>query len=209
MNKPHRKPQDDTRPDASGNAPQDHADETASPSNPGSNEATEKVRELSVKEQLEAALAERDANRDSWLRAQAELENYRKRVQREAEEMRQYQALPLSRDLLPVLDNLRRALQAAERSPNIQELVDGVRLVTKQFEDALAKHGLTPIDAAGKPFDPNLHQALQQIPSAEHPPMTVLSELERGYVLKDRVVRPTSVIVSQAPPSESVARQDE
>lgn len=161
----------------------------------------EPVRELSYKEQIEAAVAERDANRDNWLRAQAELENYRRRVQKEIEEVRQYQSLPLARDLLPALDNLHRAIQAGETSQNISELVEGVRMVAKQVDDSLAKHNIKPIDAAGKPFDPNLHQAIQQVSSAEHPPMTVLNEVERGYVLKDRVVRPSIVIVSQSPPA--------
>ncbi|MGE3314233.1 MAG: nucleotide exchange factor GrpE [Planctomycetaceae bacterium] len=165
----------------------------------------EPVRDLSLKEQLEATAAERDANRDNWLRAQAELENYRRRAQREAEEMRQYQSLPLARDLLPALDNLHRALAAAETSQNVADLVEGIRMVAKQCDDALGKHGIKPIDAAGKPFDPNLHQAIQQLPSAEHPPMTVLNEVERGYVLKDRVVRPSVVIVSQGPPTDAPA----
>jgi molecular chaperone GrpE len=186
-------PEDDPRGDA--------AEEAARDDSPDGAADVEPVRELSFKEQLEAAAAERDANRDSWLRAQAELENYRRRVQREIEEMRQYQSLPLARDLLPALDNLHRALQAAEKSKNVSDLVEGVRMVTKQIDDALGKHGIKPIDAAGKPFDPNLHQAIQQIPSAEHPPMTVLNEVERGYVLGDRVVRPSVVIVSQTPPS--------
>lgn len=189
MTKPGPQPDDDPR----RNAPEGELDGDAA--------EVEPIRQLSLKEQLEAALAERDANRDGWLRAQAELENYRRRVQREAEEMRQYQSLPLARDLLPALDNLQRALQAAENSKNVADLVEGVKMVAKQFDDALARHGIKPIDAAGKPFDPNLHQAIQQFPSAEHPPMTVLNEVERGFTLKDRVVRPSTVIVSQAPPN--------
>ena len=205
MNRPKGKHRDDAPREPSQTAPrhQNEAAETA----PEISQETETARDLSLQEQLEAALAERDANRDSWLRAQAELENYRKRVQREAEELRQYQALPLSRDLLPALDNLRRAIQAAEKSPNVEELVTGVRLVARQFDEALARHGITLIDAVGKPFDPNLHQALQQVPSAEHPPLTVLAEVERGYLLKERVVRPSCVIVSQAPPADSAASQ--
>ncbi len=208
MNRPKGNKPNDLPPESAGNPSDDASSEkTARDDSAGaeaaSNSGTEKVRDLSLKEQLEAALAERDANRDSWLRTQAELENYRKRVQREADETRQYQAMNLSRDLIPVLDNLRRALAAAEKAPNVEELVRGVQMVERQFEDALGRHGVKPIEAIGKPFDPNLHQALQQLPSAEHPPMTVLNELERGYILKDRVVRPSSVIVSQAPPAAS------
>ncbi len=154
---------------------------------------------LSLREQLEAARAERDANYNLYLRAQAELQNYRKRVQKEADEMRTYQSLPLGRDLLPALDNLHRALAAAETSKNIDKLLEGIRLVAKQIEAALSRHQIVPIDAAGKPFDPNFHQAVQHMPTAEHPPMTVMHEVERGFTLQDRVVRPASVIVAQAP----------
>lgn len=149
--------------------------------------------------QLKAALAERDANQQNWLRAQADLENYRKRTQKEIEQDRQYRALPLARDLLPGLDNLHRALDAARTSKDLQKLVDGVQMVVKQFDDILARHSIVPIEAVGKPFDANLHQALQQVPTADKPPMTVLSEYERGYTLYDRVVRPSTVIVSSAP----------
>jgi molecular chaperone GrpE len=154
---------------------------------------------ISLMDQLEAARAERDANYDLYLRSQAELQNYRKRAQKEAEEMRQYQALPIARDLLPAFDNLHRALAAAEGSGNVKDLVNGVKLVAKQIEAALGRHDIVPIDSAGKPFDPNLHQAIQQVPTDEHPPMTVVQEVERGFTLKDRVVRPSTVIVSTAP----------
>jgi molecular chaperone GrpE len=151
-----------------------------------------------LREQLEAVRAERDANRDNWLRTQAELENYRKRVQREMDEARRYQVLPLARDVLPVLDNLRRAVAAAEEAGDTAGLIDGVRLVLKQLEDALARHEVKPIEAVGQPFDPNQHEALQQVPSAEQPPLTVLQEYQRGYRLHDRVIRPSQVVVSKA-----------
>ena len=172
---------------------------------------TDETANLSLREQLEAARAERDTNYDLYLRTQAELQNYRRRVQRESEEFRQYQALPLARDLLPALDNLHRALAAAETSKNIDELVKGVSMVAKQIENALSRHQVVAIEAAGKPFDPNLHQALQHVPSAEHPPMTVVQEVERGFTLKDRVVRPATVIVAKPPanPNEEAATDAE
>jgi molecular chaperone GrpE len=149
--------------------------------------------------ELAAALAERDDNFQRFLRSQAELENYRKRVQRERDEDRRYAALPLVRDLLPAIDNLHRALEAAKAGGNVGDLTQGIDLVLKQLDDVLARHGAKPIDAVGKPFDPNLHAALTQVPTSEHPPLTVLQEVERGYVLHDRVVRPSRVIVSAAP----------
>jgi molecular chaperone GrpE len=158
---------------------------------------------------VQALVAERDANYDRWLRAQAELENLRRRTQKEADETRKYAALPFVRDLLPGLDNLGRAIAAAQSSRNCDELIQGVELVYRQLGDVLARHGLVPIEAVGKPFDPNRHEAVQQVPSVAHPPMTVLDEAERGYVLHDRVVRPSRVVVSSAPPQHPPAGDDE
>ena len=182
---------------------------SAKNANEGTNDAgaaNEPTANLSLREQLEAARAERDANYDLYLRSQAELQNYRKRVQKEADEMRLYQSLPLARDLLPAFDNLHRALAAAETSKSIDKLLEGVRMVARQMEAALSRHQIVAIEAAGKPFDPNLHQAVQQMPTSEHPPMTVMHEVERGFTLQDRVVRPATVIVAQAP-DESVPQK--
>ena len=159
----------------------------------------EALAELSLDEQLEATRGERDENYDKWQRALAELENYRRRVQRETEELRIYQALPLALDLLPGLDNLQRALQAAEAAEAAEELVEGVKMVATQFDSILARHGIEPIVAIGEPFDPSVHEAIQQMPSADHEPMTVIEEVERGFRLGERVVRPAKVIVATAP----------
>lgn len=153
-------------------------------------------------EQLEAAKADRDTQAKNVLLAMADLENYRRRVQKEFEEERKYRALPLVRDFLPVLDNLHRALDAAKTSQDPQQLAQGVQMVAKQFADVLAKNAVLPINAEGKPFDPNLHQAIQQMPAADKPPLTVLNEVEKGYTLHDRVVRPSTVIVTAPATSE-------
>jgi molecular chaperone GrpE len=117
--------------------------------------------------------------------------------------------LPLGRDLLPALDNLHRALAAAETTKNIDKLLEGIRLVARQIEAALSRHQIVAIDAAGKPFDPNFHQAVQHMQTAEHPPMTVVHEVEKGFTLRDRVVRPASVIVAQAPADQSAGEPSE
>lgn len=170
--------------------------------NSGAASQTEDVLTVALlAEQLEAAKADRDTQAKNALLALADLENYRRRVQKEFEEERKYRALPLVRDFLPVLDNLLRALDAAKTSQDPQQLAQGVQMVAKQFADVLAKNSVLPIDAGGKPFDPNLHQAIQQVPTADKPPMTVLNEVEKGYTLHDRVVRPSTVIVT-APPAE-------
>jgi molecular chaperone GrpE len=143
-----------------------------------------------------ALTAERDDYLDKWARARADLDNYRKRIQRELEEDRKYGALPVIKALLPGFDNLQRAVKAAATSQNASELITGVEMVLKQFDQALAGLGAAPIEAVGQPFDPNCHEAIAQVPNADHPPMTVLDDIERGYRLHDRIIRPTKVIVS-------------
>ncbi len=153
----------------------------------------------SIEEQLQAALAEQAEIQDRFLRSQAELDNTRKRYQKELEQTRQYAATPFIQSLLPALDNLKRATDAAESADHVDELKQGVEMVAKQILDVFSQHDVKAIDALGKPFDPNLHEALQQLPSDEYPPMTVIQELEQGFILNDRVVRPTKVIVSSGP----------
>lgn len=149
---------------------------------------------------LTEAQAAADDFRDRWLRSQAELENFRKRSQKELDAERQYRSMAVVRDILPALDGLQRALQVAKATKDVDQLLQGMQMVAQQFEDALARHSVIAIKAVGEPFDPNQHEAIQQAPSKEHPPMTVLHEVERGYQLFDRVVRPTKVIVSVSPP---------
>ena len=168
----------------------------------------EALSELSLDEQLEATRAERDDNLGKWQRSLADLENYRRRVQREMDESRTYQALPLARDLLPGLDNLQRAIQAAESNEAAADLVAGVKMVVEQVIGVLARYGVEPIPAIGEAFDPEVHEAIQQVPSDEHEPMTVLQEVEQGFRLGDRVVRPAKVIVSMSP-TDSAPPADE
>ena len=152
-------------------------------------------------DEIEQLRAELEEAKDRVLRAQAELENYRKRVQREMDEQRRYAALPLMRDLLPVLDNMGRAIEAAETTHDTASLLEGVKMVFDQFLDALARHDCSEIVALHEPFDPNLHQAISQQPSADYPANTVVLVSQSGFRLHDRVVRPSQVIVS-APPAE-------
>jgi molecular chaperone GrpE len=148
---------------------------------------------------LARAIAERDASHDQLLRAQAEQENFRKRMQKERADERLYQDAGFARAVLPPLDNLERALAAAADSEPKSELVEGVRMVAKQFNDVLSSFSVKAIDAVGQPFDPNFHEAIQQLPSDEHPKMTVIQEIERGYQLHERIIRPSKVIVSSGP----------
>lgn len=153
--------------------------------------------------ELDRLQTERDSFFELWRRTQAELDNYRKRVQREAELASKFASLPLIRDLLPALDNVNRTVQAAETASNMGDLIQGLQMVLRQFNDAFAMHSAKPIKAVGEMFDPNLHQAVQQIPTNDHPPMTVIQELERGYTLDDRVIRPTKVLVAAPLPDKT------
>jgi molecular chaperone GrpE len=143
--------------------------------------------------ELEAQLQE--ANQKA-LRAGAELENFRKRAQREMADERRYAVLPFVRDLLPVLDNLQRAIDATQNGTADAGLLEGVKLVAAQFEAVLKQHGCTPIETVGAPFDPNQHQAIAQEPSDQYAAGTVTRAAQIGYKLHDRVVRPAQVFVS-------------
>jgi molecular chaperone GrpE len=147
-------------------------------------------------EQLRADLREAT---DRVLRAQADLENYRKRSRRELDEERRYAFIPLLRDLLPVVDNIQRAIAAAEKSAESGALLDGIRMVAGSLESTLARHHCHRIDAMNKPFDPAFHEAIAQQPNSSVPEHTVLAVAQEGYVLHDRVVRPAQVVVSIVP----------
>lgn len=158
-------------------------------------------------EALAAALAlvekERNEFKELALRTRAEFENYQKRAQREAASERRYAYGPLALEILPILDNLDRAVEAARKAKEEGPLVQGVAMVQAQFLDVLKRHGVTRIEAAGQPFDPNQHQAVMQQVSKEHPAGTVVQVLEQGFMLHDRVLRPARVIVSTAPDADS------
>jgi len=151
--------------------------------------------------QLEIVARDRDVNFDKFLRAQAELDTARRRWRQELEELRKYQSLPIVKDLLPSLDNLRRAVDAAKSGSTVESLRTGVEMVLKQIDEVLARHDARPIPAMGRPFDPNLHEAITQIPTADQPPNSVVLEAERGYQMHDRIVRPSKVGVAVAPRS--------
>jgi len=138
--------------------------------------------------------------KDLALRAHADLENYRKRVAREMEDERRYGSLRLLRELLPVVDNLARAIEASEKSADNGSLLQGVKMVARQLDGILEQHHCRRIEALHQPFDPARHQAIMQQPSADYPAGTVILVAQDGYMLYDRVVRPSQVIVSATPP---------
>jgi molecular chaperone GrpE len=148
-------------------------------------------------ESLRARASERDQFLSLLQRTRADFENYQKRNQKERDQERRYYVSGLAGDLLTVIDNLERATAAATQAGEQGPLVQGVGLVQNQFLDILKRHGVTPIQAQGKPFDPNLHQAVMQQAAPGQPPNTVVQVLEPGYVIHDRVLRPAKVAVSK------------
>lgn len=145
------------------------------------------------------AEAELAAERDRALRLRAELENYRARASRELADERRYASLPIARDVMGVLDNIDRAIAAAEKNREGGSLLEGFRLVRQQLVSVLSQHNCVEIQAAGAEFNPQFHAAILQQPSAEVPAGHVSLVAQPGYQLHDRVVRPAQVIVSSGP----------
>ncbi|MGC1186564.1 MAG: nucleotide exchange factor GrpE [Candidatus Acidiferrales bacterium] len=153
-------------------------------------------------EDLAKLQAEKDALAETLVRRQADFENYRKRIERErAEEGRRAQSR-LIEDLLPVLDGFERALSAHD-DPAYEEYRKGLEIIYKQLWDTLARHGLERIEAAGKPFDPHVHQAIDRVETHEHPDGTVVDVLQQGYRIHERVLRPSAVRVAVHPAADA------
>ena len=140
--------------------------------------------------------ADLDRFRDLALRSQADFENYKKRCAREKEEGVKYANTGLLEKLVPIIDNFELGLDAARSEGEKSPIYSGMSLVLKQLNDFLADHGLQPIEAVGQKFDPNLHEAIAHEPSNEVPEEHVVRQTRRGYRFKDRLLRPSSVVVS-------------
>ena len=146
--------------------------------------------------ELEAARAEAAANYDRYVRAVAELDNYRKRTVRMRAEARDETLRDVLLQIAPILDNLRRALR--QETQEADSLKQGIELICGQFNDVLKGYGLSEIESVGQPFDPEFHEALAEIPDDEHVSGTIIEEMEKGYKLNDKVVRYARVVVSKA-----------
>lgn len=146
--------------------------------------------------------AEAKTNYDLFLRERAELENFKRRMQREQAEALRFANEPLVRDLLPAIDNLERAVEHARGGGNGQPLVEGVALVLRSLLEILEKYGVSRVGAKGEPFDPTRHEAMAQIESADLAPNTVVDEHCPAYLLHGRLLRPALVTVAKAPGEE-------
>jgi len=184
---------------------QDHLEKLHTPE-PGSEarasahepERTPELKDQEVLKKLEEKEKESAAHYDKYMRAAADLENYKKRMAREHADLVRYGNEKLIKDLMPILDSLDRALkQPDDVSAEVQAFIDGLKLIEAQFMACLQKHGVEKIEARGKDFDPNLHQAVMMIESEDFEDNKVVEEFEAGYLLNGRLLKPAKVSVSK------------
>lgn len=149
-----------------------------------------------VNEQIEALEDEKNQIQDRLLRLQAEFDNYKKRTNRERIDERKYKSQDLASELLPVLDNFERALQVEVNDAN-KSVIEGITMVYNQFVEAFKSEGIEEIDTVNKPFDPNIHHAVMQVEDDEYESNTVVEELQKGYMIGERVIRPAMVKVNK------------
>jgi len=148
---------------------------------------------------LKAKTEELQALQDKYLRLVAEFDNYKKLIQRERSETSKFANENLLRDLLPIIDNLERAVKAARDGSSSDGLIRGVELTLKQFKEVLSKYGVQAVSSVGNPFDPSRHQAMARIETKDEPDNNVIEEFQKGYLLHDRILRPAMVSVAMAP----------
>ena len=157
-------------------------------------QADEAASEQSELERLRHEMAELH---ERYLRAQADFDNFRKRTRQEKEEFAKYASAKLIENLLPVLDNFERAMASAKQSKDVDALLKGIEMISRQLDQVLAQEGLQRMETVGKPFDPNFHQAVGQVETDEYEEGVVVEELQKGYQFKDRVLRPAMVKISK------------
>jgi len=183
--------------------PPDHQPEQPAPGDAA--QPAQAAEQPAPPDELAAARAQAEEWKNKYLYALAEIENIRKRVQKERSELINFAAKDVLYDILEVADNFARALEADRAQTDPKVIVDGIELIYKQLMQVLEKHHVRPIDTSGAVFNPALHEALQHVPTADAPPDTVIAELQRGYTLRDRVLRPARVAVAAPlpPPDQS------
>jgi molecular chaperone GrpE len=152
-----------------------------------------------VPSELDQLKAERDRQREQLLRTAADFDNFRKRAKRDLDDARARSKEEIIRELLPVFDNLERALSSSTGASDVSSVLEGVRMVLKLFEDTAERVGLARVKTVGERFDPAVHEALQQQETEAHPPGTVIAEIAPGYRFGERLVRPAMVVVARKP----------
>ncbi|MOA07226.1 heat shock protein GrpE [compost metagenome] len=160
----------------------------------------EQARIAELEAQLEAAQQAAADERERAIRAAAEMENLRRRVAQDVEKAHKFALEKFAGELLPVLDNLERAIELADKEDEaLKPMIEGVELTLKSMQSSVGKFGLVALDPLNQPFDPNAHQAISMIENAELAPNTVIAVMQKGYELNGRVIRPAMVMVSKAP----------
>ncbi len=151
------------------------------------------------------------STKDALLRTAADFENYRKRSEKEINEIRKFAAKQLLLDFLPVMDNFERAIEHLPDSTEepVKNMVTGIKMIKDGFLATLRRHGAEPFDSLGKTFDPNIHEALTQMPTNEYEPGQICQVMERGYMLHDRLLRPAKVVVASAMPKAAETASDQ
>lgn len=149
-----------------------------------------------VQEELEQAKKLAEENHQRFLRTQADFDNFRRRTQKEKEDFAKYASLKLIEQLLPVIDNFERALLASKENKDYDALAKGIDMTFRQLSQVLAAEGLTAMETVGTPFNPEFHQAIMQVESDEYEEGIIVEEVQKGYMLKDKVLRPAMVKVS-------------
>jgi len=193
-------PAADTRPsseipqEATSQAATPSDEQTSAPEDPAADNASPPQ---TLEEKLDTAERQAQENHERFLRAAAELDNFRKRKEREISDLRKYANQMLLRELLGVVDNLERALAVSQENGEPGGLMEGVHMTLKELLKIFDQFHVTPIESLQQPFDPNLHEAVMQEPSEAFPANTVLKELQKGYMLRDRLLRPAMVVVSK------------
>jgi len=164
-----------------------------------------KIEELKKKvEEKEKELRE---HHDRLLRVAADFDNYKKRAAKEREEWAKFANEDLIKSVLPFVDNLERAVNHSEKTEDIQGLIEGIKLTLQQVLQTLNRFGVSPIESLGKPFDPAIHEAMLVVETDQHEPNRVVEEFQKGYLLKDRLLRPATVSVSKYPEKETQTRE--
>ncbi len=146
---------------------------------------------------LTKAVTEASKYKDAWMRTAADFDNFRKRSRRELEDARKAGREELLKELLPTFDNLERAIVASKQATDVKGVVDGISMILKQFEGTLARLNLIKVTTVGVMFDPQVHEAIQQIETDEHPPGTIVAEVQPGYLSGERLVRAAMVVVAK------------
>jgi molecular chaperone GrpE len=180
----------------------DHMSDFAGETIDSPSELQDELAEL--REKLQAKEKESKENYERYLRQVAEVDNFKKRVNREKEDAIRYANENLIRDILPVIDNLERAIAHAQGGGNGKPLVEGVEMVLRALLDVFNKHGVVQVPAVGAVFDPAKHEAMAQVESSEYKPNTIIDEHHKGFLFRDRLLRPALVTVAKGPQDKDV-----